>query len=226
MSLSEDEINQWQQIILANEVDADRSLKRLGEENHEQFMALCHKLLKKSSPEVRRVVLRRLGFQGNHNDAFAEAIALAALEEPREREAALIALRRIATPAAFPALLRYAGSGYFLALKAAAWQAQTEEQRHQVLALARRQVLSETPHMREIAVRVIRTFSSPAAEEALLLEAAQRYFDEFVFGALRQATLQALPTLLGMQAKMRPRTAEYNDASRAIEALQKRAQTS
>lgn len=219
-----EELTHWQQLILADRVEAERSLKRLAQEDHAHFMALCHRLLEQHDPEVQRLVLWRLGFQGEHDDARVTAIALAALEDPSQREAALIALRTVATPGAFPTLLSYAEAGYFLALKAAAWRARTEEQRDQVLAVARQQALSQNSQLREIAVRVIRTFSSPAKEEAPLLEAAQRYFDEFVFAALRHATVQVLPVLLEMRAQMRPGTAEHQDISKAIEAIQHHAE--
>lgn len=227
MTIGPEEIEQWRRAVLHGKRIAKQALDHLEREAHPQFVAICHALLQDASPIVQQVLLSLLGQHGDRDDAVAEAGAVAALPIPELQEVALFALGTVGTPASFPILLTYVRQGAREALEAAAKQARTEEERQVVLELAREQLFSparpyRNAYLREEAVGVLRALSSIVEEEAILLRAAQRYYDMFVIEALAEGTPSILPALEDMLGRFPPGYAEYQDISYAIEGIRRR----
>lgn len=222
----DEELEGWKRRLRElDDVAAFQALQHLDERDHAAFVGLSHQLLQDPALPIQEAALGALGELGDADDAIGEAAALRALDEPPLHEVALIALAKIATPAAFPLLLARAQAGDGWALRAVAWQARTAEQRQRVMELSRLLLFADSPRLRTMAVRVLNGLSSPDQEEDLLLEAARRYHDEIVIGSLEEATPRVLPALRQMLADLRPGTAEAGDVERAIDALERKVQS-
>jgi hypothetical protein len=216
------EIDQWRQKLLSTREPTLDELDRLRNQERDRYLALCRALAWDRSPSIRLIALRQLGYYGERDDSAAEAAALDAAADPELRNAALLALGTVATPQAFPTLLAFAASGRYMGVEAAAKQARTPEQRESLVQLARRFVLAEDVQLRWRAVKTLRTFSTPLAEEQLLMEAARRYVDDFTISALGQASARVLPVLRALQSKAPAQSYLHADLSRAIATVQNR----
>ncbi len=217
MPVEDDQIEPWRQNILVDSDFGAQALRHLDDTDHERFVAICHTLVHDPSPVVGRVSLHLLG--GSHGDAddpVAEAAAIEALDDPEQRDFAFGVLGRKATRQVFPLLLTAAQHGEAEALWAAARQARTAEQRQQVLEIARQQVLAEDARMRSRALLALKWLASPAAEEDLLLVAAQRWRDPSVFAMLRAATPRVLPALYALQATLSAQDSVHQTVARTI----------
>ncbi len=204
MPVEDDQIEPWRQNILVDSDFGAQALRHLDDTDHERFVAICHTLVHDPSPVVGRVSLHLLG--GSHGDA----------DDPVTEAAAIGVLGRKATPQVFPLLLTTAQHGETEALWAAARQARTAEQRQQVLEIARQQVLAEDARMRSRALLALKWLASPAAEEDLLLVAAQRWHDPSVFAMLRAATPRVLPALYALQATLSAQDSVQQTVARTI----------
>lgn len=232
MVVSHYALTRWHS-LLANKGDEHSgaaALRRLYRRDHERFVLLCRQLADDDLPTIKATALRMLGYYGEPEDTQAQSAALRALSDPATRDAALLALGKVGTAEAFPVLFHYASEGATpkgsdIALRGLVKRATTEEQRHRVLELSRRLVLAEDFQVRIAAVQALRAVSNPVAEEQLLLEAASRYPDETIFGALGHATTRILPELREMRSRFRPGTAQYQEMSRAIESIEIRQST-
>jgi hypothetical protein len=223
----DDELEQWKQRLRTLDFVASfHALKHIDEHDHAAFVDLCHQLLRDPTPSIQEAVLGALGHLGDPDDGIGEAAALRALDEPTLHDVALIALARIATPAAFPLLLAHAQVAGAWALRAVAWQARTAEQHQLVLELARQLLFAESRHIRTMAVRILTGLSRPDQEEDILLEAARRHMDEIVIASLGQATPRMLPAMRQILAEIGPGYAESKDLQRAIDALEAKMQSS
>jgi hypothetical protein len=225
MLLSQDEIDQYRNVILTDDRVARKHLTDLARNDHERFIELCHQLLQDPSEVVQRIILLLLGQQGDKHDSVAEGSALMALSHPKLQRWAFFALSRVATPAALPTLFLSAQKGIPYALDALNEQVTTDEDKKRLLQLARQLLLSQHYQLREEALNTLLKHSSAAAEEDFLLKAAQIYYDELVMNALGNATLKVLPPLEEELATLPPGTAEYHDIARAIQKLKKQAPT-
>jgi hypothetical protein len=210
----------WRQTILADEGAAQQQLAALDTRDHRSCMQLCYTLLSDAAPEVQRAALLLLRQRGDHDDAQAEAGALALLDQPELQDDALAALGRVATPAALPKLFFSAEHGSSAALSALHAQVRTDEDRRRLLRVARQQLFSQHSATREVALRILRALSSLAEEEDLLLRATRRYYDEFVIQALGETSGKVLPTLREMLARFSTTSAEHRTLSLAIRRLQ------
>lgn len=225
MPVLPEEIEQWRSITLQDPVAASKALDQLAREDHPKFVAICHAFLQDVSPQVRGLALSQLGRQGDRDDTEAETSVIAAVHTPELQTVALFALGTVGTATSFPVLLTYAQTGAREALEATSKQVRTAEEHQLVLNLARSQLFSENPHVREEAVGVLRTRSSIAKEEELLLQAARRYYDMFVIEALAEGTPSILPALEEMLAPFLPKYADYaqpQDLRYAIERIRAR----
>src|SRR5215469_2523560 len=184
MPLSQDEIDQYRNIILTDDRVARQQLTHLARNDHERFIELCHQLLQDSSEVVQRIILLLLGQQGDKHDSVAEVSALAALSHPELQRWGFFALSRVATSAALPKLFFYAQKGTPHALEALNEQVTIDEDKKSLLQLARQLLLSQQYQIREEALNTLLKHSSATAEEDLLLKAAQLYYDELVINAL------------------------------------------
>lgn len=222
MGMSEEEIQRWRDVLLTAPSDDARAtiLNQLRVQNRKQFLELCRGLAAHPPPSTQDLGLRMLGYHGDPDDDEADAIARAHLDDPALLKAALLALGAVAIPSTFPILLASAEDGHYLALRSATKQARTLEQRRQVLQLARRQIMSNDLQMRVQAVWALRQLSTAEEEERLLLEAARRFPDELIFAALRHATPGVLPALRTLLAQFPTGSAQYNDVTDAIQAIQ------
>jgi hypothetical protein len=212
----------WREAILKDGRETRYRLRELNARDHASYIRVARQLMRDMDTTVRHEALLTWAFYGDPNDADVEAVAIDALQVPELRNASFVALRRAATPAAFPVLLSYADQGYEYALQAAAWQARTPQQRQVVLALARKQLFSEHARVRTMAVHMVCRLSRPEQEENLLLRAAQRHPDEMVIYALRRASRKVLPALREMLAEIGLGYAESKDLAKAIEAIESR----
>jgi hypothetical protein len=174
-------------------------------------------LAQDTKPSVQRAAFRQLARRGDPNDPLVEAVALAMLEQPTQYELALRVLARTATPAAFLRLWQEAEAGSSKALVATAKQARTPEQRQQVLSLTRRWLLVEDLYQRQDALSALQTLSRVPQEEALLLEVAVRYQDDFISWALWDATPHALPALEALLQQNQPGDPVLRGAIRMIQ---------
>jgi HEAT repeat protein len=231
----------WQESILRDPHRAKVALRQMEETNHAEFVELCHSLLEAESLAVRDTVLTMLGALGDQNDSFAETAAIAALQEPELRSAALFALGRVGTPRSFNILYSYASSERFperqvhftswdtyWALESVACQARTDEQHEKVRTLARQRMLVPVFKIREAATNALLTVSSVKAEEETLVATARRYPDPWIFEALATASPNTLPALYELLADYAPPhsatlpSAEYQDIQRTIDAIERK----
>src|ERR1051326_1152234 len=220
MVLMSEEVNRWRQELLADEWWVYDGLIWLERTFHGYVVALCRHLLQDPLPLVSSLALRVLGNIEDAGDSVVEEAALAALKDPTKCEHALQFLGKNGSPAVFPVLLKYAQLGYAHGLRAARGQANTAEQCQQILPLARHFLFAEAEELREEAVWTLRILSNAVAEETLLLEAAQRFLDPWVFEILRQATPGALPILQQLQTTLPPGRDEHQALAHTIEVLQ------
>lgn len=221
MPLSQEELDQYRNNILTDDRVARQQLTDLARNDHERFIELCYQLLHDPSEVVQRIILLLLGQQGDKHDSTAEVAALTALSHPKLQRWAFFALSRVATSAALPTLFLYAQKGTPYALEALNKQVITQEDIQQLLQLARHFLLSQEYQLREEALNILLKHSNAAAEEGLLLQAAQLYYDELVIHALGSASIQVLLDLKALLRTVPPGTAEYHDISRALEKLGK-----
>lgn len=232
--ITDQELADWSARIQANSIG--KALDALGAQDHECLLELCRLLLGDPSPAVRSAALGYLGREGDPNDAVAQEGALAALRDAEQRAddrmrfAALFALKRIGTAEIFSELFARAQIGVDIALEAAAIQARTPEQRQAVLRLARAHLFApwtpRTPrasHLREAALYALLLHSTLACEEALLIQAAIRFTDEWVLDALAQAgSLDAARQLEVLLDKYPEDCIEYKIARRTIAVIEAR----
>src|SRR5712691_5274991 len=111
MLVSQDDVEAARRAILSDLPVARRHLTHLATHAHATFIELCHQLLGDPAVRVQWVVFDLLGHYGDRNDLVAEASALQALSHPELQGNALIALGRVATPAALPVLFTFAEHG-------------------------------------------------------------------------------------------------------------------
>lgn len=225
VAVSDADIRAWETRIVADQAEAVAALRQMNSDDHAGFLALCRALAQHGTPGVRRVALRLLADYGDRDDQIGQQVAEMALPDLDARVDAIRALGRLGTDTAFDVLKGYAQNGERHALLAAMLQARSDEQRREVVRLARQYVLRDDFHMRMIALRCLRTFSRPEVEEDLLIGAARRHPDELTFAALRSATARALPALYAMRSAFRPGSAQHGDVSRAIQAIEARQDT-
>ena len=215
MDITEVELTAWKHLILTVKWQGRRELDALDRRNHGQFVALCHALLHDDSPLIRRVVLGKLGQHGDLNDTVAQEGARRALEDERLRDTALFALGRVGTSEAFPILYSYAVAGSYRALAAASKQVRAEEQRDQLVELARKDLFSYNGQLRAAAVDILMKHSRLGDEEERLLHSAEIFTDDFVLDALGHGSKELLPGLNALREKY-PVGAENKAIVRAI----------
>jgi hypothetical protein len=220
--ISQEEVEYYRSIILADEKKGGQQLARLARKDRATFLEACHHLLDDSSVRVRDTILFLLGHNGSEHDQIAEAKALEAVTVPELQEGASFALGRIASPGSFPLLFQYAQEGSSYALQALWRRVATEEDKQHLLQIARQHLLSPVYRLREEALSALQKYSSVAAEEDLLLRAARLYYDELVIGTLSEATERVVPALEELLGTVPANTAEYNDISSALERLKQR----
>jgi hypothetical protein len=222
MPLSQQEVGAYRSVILSDAKKGRHQLARLAKEDHPTFLELCHRLLNDPSMHVRDEILFLLGHYGTEHDPVAEAKALEAVTVPELQEGAAFALGRIASPGSIPLLFQYAQEGSPYALHALWRRVATEEDKQHLLQIARQHLLSPVYRLREEALSALYTYSSAAAEEDLLLRAAQLYYDELVIDTLSEATERIVPALEELLGTVPVNTAEYNDILSALERLKQR----
>lgn len=220
MDIPDAERQEWERRITADEKHAGTLLRDLHQSDHPTFLAVCRALAGSQIVAARRLGLKLLGFHGDRDDPIGEQAARSALDMPDLRREALLALGTVGTTAAFEVLIRYTEAGDSHALRPTLRQARTQEQKQQLLELVRQFVLSDAFYLRTNALYCLQRLSTPTQEEDLLVEAVRRHPDELIFGALSAASGRVLQALEAIRQQFRPGSAEYMDASRAIQAIE------
>jgi hypothetical protein len=226
--MSKEEIERWQQAILADTIEAQRALDQLERTDHARFVALCRDLADDASETVRQIALRKLGQRGDRDDPRAEASALEALQHPTLQYTALFALGTVGTSRAFPVLLTYARAGSDMALASASNQVRTQAEAGELLTLARQYIMVpgiQGFKLREKSVLVLIRHSTVAAEQEVLLASARLYADDFVIEALADANVEVLDDLRELRATYPPDCVEYKALTYAIDTLERRKAT-
>ncbi len=207
------------QALVANAKAGQQALDRLDKTQHAQFVAVCHVLLKDADRQIQKIALRKLGQRGDRDDVIAENEAIAALAQEDLHDTAIFALGTIGSDKVFPILFEYARSGNAEALSAVAKQARTDEQRRQVVRLARRGLFSPILAMRYNACEILQSLSNVLAEEHLYLASSEIFTDEFTIFALRAASAYALPRLQRMLRSYPPDSVQYRQFQLVVKEL-------
>ena len=223
--MDDQDIHRWRVEIVRDTLQARKDLDALNTLDHDEFVILCRKLAQDPNEVVKRTAFWKLGQLGDRDDLAAESSALAAIDDPRLRDDALFALRRVGTSRAFPALLIYAKEGSATALESALDQVRSQSDADQLLPLARQYLLvpgTKGLRLREASLRILLRLSTPKAEQAILLSAARLFADDFVVEALAEASVAIIPDPMTIRSSYPKNTLEYRALSYAIDQLEQR----